>query len=182
MIEPRVATKYATALFRTAKRTDQIKSILDDLLALSDLLKSTPSLKEFLESPQVLEKDKKELFRSTFEPVISQALFSFLLLVLSKHRIGYLLPMTQEFQRLVKEDQGIVQARLVTARAVDRSLVDQIRREMEKSTGKKVEMKLQTEPYLIGGIVIILGDKIIDRSIRHQLSQMKEQMSEVKVY
>lgn len=182
MIESRVASKYATALFRTAKRMNQVKSISNDFLAICDLLKKNPLLKNFLESPQVLEKDKKELIRSSFEPLVSEALISFLMLVMSKHRIQYLLPMTEEFQRLVKEDQGIVEARLVTARSVDESLVDEIRQEMEKSTGKTVEMKLQVEPSLIGGIVIILGDKIIDKSIRYQLNQLREQISTVKVY
>lgn len=182
MIESRAAAKYATALFRTAKRMNQVKSISNDLLAICDLLSKNPLLKSFLESPQVLEKDKKELIRSSFEPLISEVLFSFLMLVVSKHRIQYLLPMTEEFQRLVKEDQGIVEARLVTARSADQSLVDEIRQEMEKSTGKTVEMKLQVEPSLIGGIVIILGDKIIDKSIRYQLNQLREQMSTLKVY
>jgi F-type H+-transporting ATPase subunit delta len=182
MIESRVAVKYATALFRTAKRTAQLESISRDLAALSGLLSTNVLLKNFVESPQVLEKDKKEFLTSTFQPLISQALFSFLMLVLSKHRIQYLVSMTEEFQRLVKEDQGIVEARLITARSLDQVLAGQIREELEKSTGKTVEMKLQVDPSLIGGIVVILGDKIIDRSIRHQLSRMKDKMSALKVY
>jgi F-type H+-transporting ATPase subunit delta len=182
MIESRVAIKYATALFRTAKRTAQVESMSRDLATLSELLSKNVLLKNFVESPQVEEKDKKELLTSTFKPVISEALFSFLILVLSKHRIQYLVSMAGEFQRLVKEDQGIVDARLITARSLDQSLADQIREELEKSTGKKVEMKLETDPSLIGGIVIILGDKIIDRSIRCQLNQLKDQMSALKVY
>jgi len=182
MIESKVAIKYATALFRTAKRTNQVENIFHDLEALSNLLKDNPLLKNFLESPQVLEKDKKELLNSTFKPLISEALFSFLMLVVSKHRIQYLLSMAEEFQRLVKEDQGIVEARLITARSVDQVLVDQIRQELEENTGEKVEIKLEVDPHLIGGIVVILGDKIIDRSIRYQLSQLKEQMSALKVH
>ena len=182
MIESRVAIKYATALFRTAKKTNQVEMISHDLEVLSNLLRKNLLLKNFLESPQVLEKDKKELLSSTFKPQISEALFSFLLLVVSKHRIGYLLSMAEEFQRLVKEDQGIVEARLITARSADQTLVDQIRQELEKSTGKKVEIKLEIDTYLIGGIVVILSDKIIDRSIRYQLGQLKEQMSALKVH
>jgi len=182
MIESKVATKYATALFGTAKRTDQVESISHDLEAISNLLRKNALLKNFLESPQVLERDKKELISSTFKPLISEALFSFLMLVVSKHRIQYLLSMDEEFQQLVKEDKGIVEARLITARSADQSLVDQIRQELEESTGKKVEIKLELDPYLLGGIVIILGDKIIDRSIRYQLGQLREQISALRVY
>jgi F-type H+-transporting ATPase subunit delta len=129
----------------------------------------------------VLEKDKRKLIRSAFGPMISEALFSFLTLVVSKHRIQYLLSMADEFQKLVQEDQGIVEARLITARSTDGILVDQIRQELEKSTGKRVQIEHQMDPHLIGGAVVILGDKIIDRSIRHQLSQLREQMSALKV-
>jgi F-type H+-transporting ATPase subunit delta len=182
MIESRVATKYATALFRTAKRVGQVERISEDLLAISDLLKENPRLLELLESPRVLEKDKKQLMNATFAPHISEALLSFLQLVIEKHRIEYLLAMVEDFQRLVNEDQGIVEAQLVTARSLDQSLADRIREQMERSTGKSIEMKVQIDPHLVGGVVIILGDKIIDRSIRYQLNQLKEQMSALKVY
>ena len=182
MIESKVAIKYATALFRTAKRTNQVEMISHDLEAISNLLMKNALLKNFLESPQVLERDKKALLSLSLKPLISEALFSFLILVVSKHRIQYLLSMGEEFQRLVKEDQGIVEARLITARSADQYLVDQIRQELEESTGKKVEIKLEIDSFLIGGIVVILGDRIIDRSIRYQLTQLKDQMSALKVY
>jgi F-type H+-transporting ATPase subunit delta len=182
MIESRVAIKYATALFRTAKRTDQVESISHDLSVLSRLLSQNVLLKNFLESPQILEKDKKGLINSTFKPLISEVLYSFLMLVVSKHRIQYLVSMVEEFERLLREDQGIVEAHLITARSLQQTLADQIRRELERNTGKRIEMKLKIDASLLGGIMIILGDKVIDRSIRYQLSQLKEQMSALRVY
>ncbi len=182
MIESRVAIKYATALFRAAKRTDEVQSISDDLKTLSDLLRKSPRLKSFLESPQVLEKDKTDLLASGFKSSISGTLFSFLLLVMEKHRIQHLLLMAEEFEQLVKRDQGILEAQLITARELDETLQNQIRQELERSTGKKVEIVTRVEPRLIGGVVVKLGDKVIDRSIRHQLNQLKEQMSALKVH
>lgn len=182
MIESRIARKYATALFFTAKRIDEVERISQDLKVISDLLAKNPLLKSFLESPQILEKEKKELFSTAFKDSISEALFSFLMLVVSKHRIQYLLSITDEFRLLVKEDQGIIQARLITARSIDQALGEEIRQELEKNTGKKAEMQVDIDPGLIGGIVIILGDRIIDRSIRYQLNQLKERMSALRVY
>jgi F-type H+-transporting ATPase subunit delta len=182
MIESRLAGKYGTALFRTAKRINQVERISHDLEVISELVGKSPLLKNFLESPQILEKEKKELISTTFKDLIPEALFSFLMLVVSKHRIQYLIPIASEFGRLVKEDQGIVEARLIAARIIDQKLVEEIRQELEKSTDKKVEIKIEIDPDLIGGIVIILGDRIIDRSIRYQLNQLKEQMSTLRVY
>ncbi len=182
MIESRIARKYATALFSSSKRISQVEKVSADLEAISDLLRKLPRLKSFLESPQILEKEKEELIITTFKGRMAEALFSFLILVLRKHRIPYLLPMAEEFKRLVKEDQGIVSAHLISARQMESSLSEQIKAELEKSSGKKVELKMQVDPDLIGGMIIIWGDRIIDRSIRYQLSQLKEQMSAIRVY
>jgi F-type H+-transporting ATPase subunit delta len=182
MIGSRVAAKYAVALFRAARHAGQVQRISDDLRAVSDLLRRDPSLKSFLESPQVSERDKKNLLGLSLEPSISAALFSFLLLVLEKHRIQYLESMTEEFEKLFKEDQGILDARLITARELDETLRHQIREELEARTGKRIQVHTQVEPGLIGGAVVMVGDKVIDRSVRHQLNQLREQMSALKVH
>jgi F-type H+-transporting ATPase subunit delta len=182
MIESQVARRYASALFRTAKRVDQVDRILDDLKAIADLLRGDPSLKNFLEAPQILDQYKRELVTTAFKPLVSEALFSFLVLVLEKHRIQYLLAMTAEYERLVKEDRGILQARIITARALDPAFKNRLKEELEKSTDKKIEMILKINPQIIGGIIVILGNKIIDRSIRHQLDELKEEMLALTVH
>ena len=182
MIGSRIAAKYAVALFRAAKRAGEIASISDDLRVISELLGSDPSLKHFLESPQVSDKNKRDLLGLSVKPSVSQTLFSFLLLVLEKHRIHYLQPMAEEFEGLVKEDQGILDARLITARELDQTLRVEIQQELERSTGKRIQVQTQIEPQLIGGVVVMVGNKVIDRSIRYQLNQLKEQMSALKVH
>jgi F-type H+-transporting ATPase subunit delta len=83
---------------------------------------------------------------------------------------------------LVKEDQGILQARVITARALDPVFKNRLKEELEKSTNKKIEMILKIDPQIIGGIIVILGNKIIDRSIRHQLDELKEEMLALTVH
>ena len=182
MIESQVARRYATALFRTAKRVDQTDRILDDLKAIADLLRGDPNLKNFLEAPQILDQYKRELFTTAFKDIISEALFSFLVLVLDKHRIEYLLAMAKDYERLVKEDQGILQARVTTTRALYPVFKNRLKEELEKTTGKRIEMILKIDPQIIGGIIVILGNKIIDGSIRHQLDELKEEMLAIRVH
>jgi len=182
MIESQVARRYATALFGTAKRIDQTDRILDDLKAIADLLRKDPNLKNFLEAPQILEEYKRELITTAFKHLISEALFSFLVLVLDKHRIEYLLAMAKDYERLVKEDQGILQARVITTRALDPVFRNRLKEELERTTAKKIEMLLKIDPQIIGGIIVILGNKIIDRSIKHQLDELKEEMLALRVH
>jgi F-type H+-transporting ATPase subunit delta len=181
MIESQVARRYATALFKTAKRIKQTDTILDDLKAIADLLRKDPSWKKFLEAPQILDQYKRELFTTAFKNLVSEALFSFLILVLQKHRIKYLLEMAEEYERLVKEDQGILQTHVITARALDPVLNHRLKEELEKNTGKRIEMISKIDPEIIGGIVVVLGNKIIDKSIRHQLDELKEGMLVLRV-
>ncbi|MFQ6032005.1 MAG: ATP synthase F1 subunit delta [Candidatus Zixiibacteriota bacterium] len=182
MIESQVARRYATALFRTAKRIDQVERILEDLKSISDLLRKDPNLKNFLEAPQILDQHKRELITTVFRHLVSEALFSFLVLVLEKHRIEYLLAMAKDYERLVKEDQGILQARIITAHALGSFFRNKLKEELEKSTGKKIEMILEIDPQIIGGMIVILGNKIIDRSIRHQLDELEEEMLALTVH
>jgi F-type H+-transporting ATPase subunit delta len=182
MTESQVARRYAIALFRTAKRIDQVDGIWDDMKAIADLLRKEASLKNFLEAPQILDQHKKELITTTFKNSISAALFSFLVLVLEKHRLAYFLAMAEEFERLVKEDQGILPAHIATARPFDPDLASQLKEELEKNTGKRIEMIFVVEPEIIGGIIVILGNRIIDRSIRHQLDELKEEMLAIRVH
>jgi F-type H+-transporting ATPase subunit delta len=182
MIGSRVAAKYAVALFRAAQHAGELERISDDLRAVSGLLRKDPRLKDFLESPQVSEKEKRDLLGLSLKPSISPASFSFLVLVLEKHRIQYLESMAEEFEKLFKENQGIVEARLITARELDQTLRHQIREELEKHTGKRIQVHAQVESGLIGGAVVMVGDKVIDRSVRHQLNRLREQMSALKVH
>lgn len=182
MIESQIARRYATALFKTAKRVDQIDEILEDIKAIADLLRKDPNLKNFLEAPQILDQYKRELITTAFKHLISEALFSFLVLVLDKHRIVYLLAMAAEYERLVKEDQGILQARVITTRALDPVFKNRLKEELEKNTGKRIEMLLKIDPQIIGGMIVILGNKIIDQSIRRQLDELKEEMLALRVH
>lgn len=182
MIESQVARRYATALFKTAKRISQTDRILDDLKAIADLLRKDPNLKKFLEAPQILDQYKRELFTTAFKHLVSEALFSFLILVQGKHRIEYLLAMAEEYERLVKEDQGILQTHVITARALDPVLNHRLKEELEKNTGKRIEMISKIDPEIIGGIVVVLGNKIIDKSIRHQLDELREDMLAIRVH
>jgi F-type H+-transporting ATPase subunit delta len=182
MIGSRVAAKYAVALFRAARHAGELERISNDLMTVSGLLRKDPRLKDFLESPQVSEKEKKNLLSLSLKPSVSPALFSFLVLILEKHRIHYLESMAEEFEKLFKENQGILDARLITARELDQTLHYQIRQELEKHTGKRIQVHTQVEPALIGGAVVMVGDKVIDRSVRHQLNQLRDQMLALKVH
>lgn len=182
MISSEVGKKYAAALFKLANREKIAGIVFEDYQSLMKIFKENLPIKNLLETPQILDKDKKKLLQDLFEGKIPEVLLSFLTLLVDKKRIQYLSDIFPEFEKLVKENQGIVVAEVTTAIPLGDALAQSLRRKLEIKTQKKIEMVKRVDPDIIGGVTVILGDKVIDRSIKYQLSQLREKISQIKVY
>lgn len=182
MISSEVGKKYAAALFKLANREKIAGIVLEDYQCIMKIFKENPSFKELLETPQILDKDKKKLLKDLFEGKVSEILLSFLSLLVDRKRIKYLLDIFPEYEKLVKEDKGIMVAEITTAIPMDEASYGSLKVKLERKTQKKIEMVKKVDPGIIGGVVVVLGNKIIDRSIKCQLSQLKERISQIRVY
>ncbi len=182
MISSEVGKKYAAALFKLANREKIAGIVLEDYQSIMKILKENLPIKNLLETPQILDKDKKKLLQDLFEGKIPEVLLSFLTLLVDKKRIQYLSDIFPEFEKLVKENQGIVMAEVTTAIPLDDALSKSLRSKLEIMTKKKIEMVKRVNPDIIGGVTVVLGDKVIDRSIKYQLGQLREKISQIKVY
>jgi len=182
MISSEVGKKYAAALFKSANREKIAGTVLEDYQSIMKIFKENLSIKNLLETPQILDKDKKKLLKDLFEGKIPEVLLSLLTLLVDKKRIQYLSNIFPEFEKLVKENQGIVVAEITTAIPLDDALSQSFKRKLETKTQKKIEMVEKVDPGIIGGVTVILGDKVIDHSIKYQLAQLREKISQIKVY
>ncbi len=182
MISSEVGKKYAAALFKTAKKNKLTDSVLENFRLILKLLEENLLFKNLLEAPQVREKEKKELLNNLFKGRISELLLSLLTLLVDKKRIQYLFDIFPEYERLVKEDKGIVVAEVTTAIPLDETMCQRLQEKLERKTRKKIEMQKKVDLDIIGGMLVVLGDKVIDRSIRYQLSELKERISGVRVH
>jgi len=181
MIGAEVGKKYGQALFKAVKKYQQEEVVEKDLLLVLKFFKENLSFRNFLLSPKVRDKDKKDFLKAVFEDKVSDILLNLLLLLIEKNRIGYLLEITTEFNTLKKEDQGIIKACVTTAIPLGEELAQGLKEKLEKKTRKKIEMEKEVDPSIIGGMVVVVGDKIIDRSVRYQLSQIKEKVKQAKI-
>ena len=182
MISSEVGKKYAAALFKSAKKERLTDPVLEDYRSILEILKKNPAFQNVLEAPQILNKNKKNLLKDLFEGKVSEILLSFLTLLVDRKRIKYLLDIFPEYEKLVKEDKGIVVTEVTTAIPMDEGLSQSLKVKLERKTQKKIEMVKKVDPGIIGGVVVVLGNKIIDRSIKCQLSQLKERISQIRVY
>jgi F-type H+-transporting ATPase subunit delta len=177
MADLRAARRYATALFNVAIRQNGLDAIERDLKTVLDLWDQNPKIAEAMGRPQIPSETKGRIWQQLLEGNVQPLLLKFILLLVDKRRIDLLPAIGDEFQRLSDEQRQIVRAQVTTATPLPRDQADALRVNLRARTGKSVELVEAVDPSIVGGVVLRIGDRIIDGSIRTQLSNLKRQLS-----
>lgn len=176
-----VASKYAHGLFDAAREDGSLDRVYDEAESLLAYMRQERQLHAFWTAPQIPDEDKVQIVKQAFEKRVSALFLSFLLLLVNRHRIGYLQDILDLFIGRVKEHRGIVPTRVFSAFPLDDGDRERIAAEVSRRTKKQVELTVVVDPSLIGGLVVIVGNRVIDYSLRHFLNQMRGQLLALKV-
>jgi len=176
-----VAGKYARGLFEAGRQTGSLDRLYDEAESLLAYVRQERRLHAFWTAPQIPDEDKEQVLRTAFESRVSPVFLSFLLLLLDKHRIGHLPEILDLFIGRVKAHRGIVATRVFSAFPLDPDERERIAAEVARRTQKQVELTVVEDPQLIGGIVVIVGNRVIDYSLKHFLDQMRGRLLALKV-
>jgi len=182
MILSGVAKRYAVALFDAAVKQDVAEQVNDDLSSFVQLLRENSNLRGFLKSPEILTEDKKRLIVDVFGERTAGLFVKFILLLIDKKRLINILNITDSYRQLFEQLQGIVEAKVITAAPLDADLEQRVVERLEQATNKTIRISKTIDPDIIGGMIVIVGDNILDGSIRHKLEQIRRSLSEVKVH
>lgn len=182
MRETRVARRYALALFKTAQATNSLDIVATDLHQISSFSNKDKQFLHYLKAPQIPIEQKNKLMKDLFTTRLSPRLLLFLELLLEKHRTELLPDIADQFEKLMEDHQGLIKARVITATHLDSEVKTQLIAKLEKTTGKKIEIKHKIDKSIIGGIIVYLHNQVIDRSIRHQLQVLRDNLLKVKVH
>lgn len=182
MILSGIAKRYAVALFNAAVKQDVADQVNDDVSSFVELLRANKDLVGFLKSPEVLTDAKKQLVVDVFSDRTAGLFVKFILLLIDKKRLKHILEIADAYEQLYEQLQGILEARIVTAVPLDADLEQRAVDRLEETTGKTIRLKKTVDPDIIGGMIVIVGDNIIDGSIRYKLEQMRKSLGEVKVH
>ena len=182
MRDPRIAHRYAHALFTLAIERGLVEIVASELFQLKSFSEKDSRLIGFLRAPQVASEHKVALIITLFTARLSQPLVSFLRLLVEKGRIGFLPEIASEFEKLLEDQKGIIRARITTAIPVSEGYKNSLREKLEKMSGKKIEIIHRIDKGIIGGIVVQLQYKVIDRSVRHELNSLRHDLLALKVY
>ena len=176
MREPTIARNYAEALFAAGEKTGDTLRYAGLLDAVVGAVAADESVRLTLESPRIPKTAKQELVRRALAGRAPEALIRFLTGVIKRGRQGLLGPISTEYLALVDVKLNRVHAGLTLARRPDQALIDDIRRRLSDVLGKDVVPHVREDPRILGGLIVKIGDRIMDGSVRRRLLALRRQM------
>ena len=174
-----VARRYAKALFAIGKEKGdaELEAYGKDLAAFATVLEQTPELVKVFRNPIFTVTEKKAVVDKILSRLApSQTIRNFFMLLADNGRLPYIPEMNAYFGVLLDDHKGVVRGELVTAIDLADAKQDEVKKQLEAQLGKQLVLDFASEPAILGGVVLKVGDKILDASLRAQLSNMKEAM------
>jgi len=174
-----IAKRYARAFFDIAAEENRYEGYYDELIKFSSVIDQSSDFKEFLANPMFNNEDKKAVVKTILERVsLSGTSANFLNLLADKQRIGILDEIVQCYRELMDNALKKVRVRVRTAFPLSGELSNGLLTNLEALTNKKVDMTIEEDNSLLGGIVVQVGDTLYDGSIRSQLNNIRNLLGE----
>ena len=170
-----IAAVYARSLFEVASEQDKLDVVRAQLGAFADALDETRELQVFFFSPYFSTQEKKDGLEravSDADPVV----LNFLELLIEKHRMPVIFRVRAEYDRTWEEENKLLPVEITSAVALDEGIVEQLGNRIGEQTGRKVELSARVEPDILGGIVVQVGNSVLDASVRNRLDQLRRQV------
>jgi len=169
-----IAKRYARALFDIAQKENKIETIYGELKGFSSILEKSEDLAEFFANPVFDSSDKSAVIGEILDKIgISTTTSNFLMLLVDKRRVDVLEQIEECYQRYMDDVLNKVRVGVKTAFPLSSELSARIKKRMEGLTGKNVEMVIDEDPSLLGGVVIGIGDILYDGSVKAQLNNIR---------
>ncbi len=169
----RLKDRYAEALFQLSVEDGKLHEYMEQAVFVLDALQGG-EYEGFLVHPHIPDTAKRELLQNLFANRVSGDLISFLCLTVAKNRESLIVPVLSSYIEMGKRYLGKVVANVVSAARLRDEQVLALSSVLSKKLGKRVEIQLRMDPDLIGGFYIHVDGRLIDRTVRTQLENMKE--------
>jgi len=175
-----IAARYATAVFDLAREDKKIASIESDLSALGDALAGSADFKALIGSPIYTRDEQGAAIGALSKKMnLSPIMANTLSLMAAKRRLFVLPQLLQSLRAMIAEDKGEVTADVISATALSKAQSDKLAKSLKATLGKDVTINATVDESLIGGLIVKVGSKMIDTSIRSKLNSLQNVMKEV---
>lgn len=176
-----IRVRYAKAFFSLAKEKNSLETFKADIEKVSNVCIHSDDFIQLLESPVIPSSKKKELIIKIFNSEINPLTLNFLLLIIQNNRDEYIPGICRNFLELIRKDQNIKSALLVTATEINTKTIDKIKTLLEKELKAKVELNNKVDPGIIGGMILRIDDNQYDASVTTQLRKIKQELLETEL-
>jgi F-type H+-transporting ATPase subunit delta len=170
-----LAEVYARALFEAAKENGVLDRVHDELVEFTDTLEENRDLQVFLFSPYFTSEEKKDGVRRIVTDADERTV-NFLELLAERHRMPVLPRIRRDFESMWADEHDLLPVTVTSAVELDRELVEEIGRRIEEQTGKQVELSANVDPDVLGGLIVRVGNMVLDASIRNRLESLRKQV------
>jgi F-type H+-transporting ATPase subunit delta len=171
-----IAEVYARSLFEVAKDDGKLDTVREQLGQVADALAESRELQVFFFSPYFSSDEKVEGLSKAISDV-DETVGNFLQLLVEKHRMPALFRIRQRFEALWQDENKILPVQITSAIELDEQTVSNIGARIGERTGRKVELRSDVDPTILGGIVLQVGNNVLDASIRNRLENLRKHVA-----
>jgi F-type H+-transporting ATPase subunit delta len=171
-----IARVYAEALFEVAKEKDKLDEIREQLGQFTDALEQSREMQVFFFSPYFSSAEKKDGINRVLDGA-DEELVNFLELLAEKHRMPVIFRIRRQFDELWKRENRKIDVTVTSATELDPEVVERIGKEIEEQTGQSVELSSRVDDSILGGLVLQVGNMVLDASIRNRLEKLRKSVA-----
>jgi ATP synthase F1 delta subunit len=171
-----LAQVYSTSLFEVASEAGKLEEVRQQLGQFADAVAANRDLQIFLFSPYFSTQEKQAGLERALQDV-EEPVMNFLELLVEHHRMPVLFRIRQAFDSLCERADKRLSVEITSAVELDSSMVDEVAEQIGKHTGTSVDLHRHVDPEIIGGVILRVGNSILDASIRTRLERMRQQLA-----
>lgn len=181
MIQYQIARKYSQALFSLASEQDKIVPFRDQINEVWNVINNHEDLHDAFFHPRILPADKKKIITRIFGEEMPDTILNFLYLLIDKRREYYLGAIINKFKEMVNEAENIIEVEVISAIP----LSDKLKKKLQEKLAGLIDCEIifthREEPEIIGGLILKIGDYIIDGSIKNRINALNDKIREIPV-
>jgi F-type H+-transporting ATPase subunit delta len=171
-----IASVYARSLFEVAKEEDKLDTVREQLGQFADALHDDRELQVFFFSPYFSTEEKKDGLAKVIDGA-EAAVLNFFELLVEKHRMPVIFRIRRTYDELWEHENKLLPVTITSAIELDEDTARRIGDQIGEQTGQRVELTQTVDPDIIGGLVLRVGNSILDASIRNRLETLRKNVA-----
>lgn len=176
-----VSRKYASALMEAALELNQLDDIFNDFKIIQDSFNQNQDFWVLINSPGLQKKQQKQILMDIFGGKTNDALYNFLLILIDKNRFMELKSIFITFKDLYLAEKNTMEAMIVSAVELRDDYKEQLKKNLELKYQKNIILQTSIDPSILGGLIVYVGDQVIDGSSKRKLNNIKNSLKEIRL-